>query len=241
MPRTIAIGDIHGCSVALAAVIGAIRPENDDTVVTLGDYVDRGPDTRGAIELLIDLKRRCRLVPIFGNHDEMMLKARHSRGVLVDWLSFGGQEALDSYGSTGWSDVPAPHFAFLESCVPWFETDSHIFTHGNYDARLPMAEQEASRLRWTSLKTSVPGPHVSGKKVIVGHSAQASFEVLNLGHVVCIDTKCYGGGWLTAMDVATGELWQANGRGEMRRRGGSEEQKDSPRRHGGTEKREERE
>ena len=54
-PRTIAIGDIHGCSAALDALIEAIRPRPEDSIVTLGDYINRGPDSRGVIERLIEL------------------------------------------------------------------------------------------------------------------------------------------------------------------------------------------
>ena len=56
--------------------------------------------------------------------------------------------------------------------------------------------------------TASPSPHVSGKRAIVGHSSQKSGEILDLGHLVCIDTYCYGGGWLTALDVDTDEVWQ---------------------------------
>ncbi len=83
--RTIAIGDIHGCADALATLIAAIEPGPDDLVVTLGDYIDRGPDSRGTIELLIALAGRCRLVPILGNHDQMLLELRRPHcGPVVD-------------------------------------------------------------------------------------------------------------------------------------------------------------
>ena len=74
--RTIAIGDIHGCSAALDALLKTIRPRPEDRIVTLGDYINRGPDSRGVIERLIELKDRCRLVPLLGNHDQMLLEAR---------------------------------------------------------------------------------------------------------------------------------------------------------------------
>ena len=61
MPRTIVIGDIHGCLAALEALLGAVRPGAEDTLVTLGDYVDRGPDSRGTIARLLALGRQCRL------------------------------------------------------------------------------------------------------------------------------------------------------------------------------------
>jgi serine/threonine protein phosphatase 1 len=64
MPRTIAIGDIHGCSTALAKLIELIDPHSDDVLIPLGDFVDRGIDSKGVIEQLIALSDRCHLVPI---------------------------------------------------------------------------------------------------------------------------------------------------------------------------------
>jgi serine/threonine protein phosphatase 1 len=73
--RTIAIGDIHGCAAALRAVIAAIKPTAEDTLVTLGDYVDRGPDSRGVIDEMLLLEKRCHVLPLLGNHEVMMLDA----------------------------------------------------------------------------------------------------------------------------------------------------------------------
>jgi serine/threonine protein phosphatase 1 len=73
--RLFAIGDIHGCSIALKALIDAIAPRPDDTIVILGDVIDFGPDSRGAVHQLIDLSERCRLILVEGNHEEMMFRA----------------------------------------------------------------------------------------------------------------------------------------------------------------------
>jgi serine/threonine protein phosphatase 1 len=216
--RTIAIGDIHGCSAALEAVLDAIRPRPDDTIVTLGDYIDRGPDSRGVLERLIDLSRYCTLVPILGNHDQMLLDIRSEKYPIFWLLDIGGTTTLDSYGpGRDLNLIPDEHYEFLEGCLDFFETETHIFVHANYYADLPMTEQPVGMLRWESLRDGIPDPHVSGKTVIVGHSSQKDGEILDLGHLVCIDTYCYGGGWLTALDVKTGEVWQANERGEVRR------------------------
>jgi serine/threonine protein phosphatase 1 len=63
MPGTIAIGDVHGCSDALASILRSIDPQPDDTIITLGDYVDRGADSKGVLNMLIKLVGDCRLVP----------------------------------------------------------------------------------------------------------------------------------------------------------------------------------
>jgi serine/threonine protein phosphatase 1 len=99
--RTIAIGDIHGCSIALDSLIEAIAPQPDDMIVTLGDYVDRGIDSKGVLDQLVKLGDRCHLVPILGNHDQMMMHAKDGRSDFQFWLNCGGDSALDSYGSTG--------------------------------------------------------------------------------------------------------------------------------------------
>lgn len=216
--RTIAIGDIHGCSMALDALIGAIQPQPDDTIVTLGDYVNRGPDSRGVLDQLGNLRRRCRLVPILGNHDQTFLDARSGKCPVSWFLDMGGNATLNSYrAGRDPSLVPDEHYDFLKSCLNYFETDENIFIHANYDPEMAAARQPVGMLRWKSLRDGVPGPHPSGKVVIVGHTAQKTGEVLDLGHLVCIDTFCHGGGWLTAYEPKTRKTWQADRWGRLRR------------------------
>jgi serine/threonine protein phosphatase 1 len=215
--RTVAIGDIHGCSTSLRSLLQAIGPGPDDLIVTLGDYVNRGPDSRGVLDQLIDLRRRTRLVPILGNHDETLLQGRgqtfdpppRAGGGLLVRAASGVEPARIA--------LTDAHLAFLESCRDSFETDDHIFVHASYDSVLPMSEQPTSLLRWHSLRRGVPGPHVSGKRAVVGHTSQKNGKILNLGHLVCIDTYCYGGGWLTALDVHSGAVWQVDALGRSRR------------------------
>jgi serine/threonine protein phosphatase 1 len=216
--RTIAIGDIHGCSLALDALLEVVRPKPDDLIVTLGDYVDRGPDSRGVLERLIRLEDHCWLVPILGNHDDMFLQAL--KGIHpTTFLSMGGVATLRSYGvdsAAGLDRVPPAHTAFLERCVESFETETHIFLHASYLPNRPMADQPYLALRWESLRNGLPEPHESGKVVIVGHTSQKNGEILDAGHIKCIDTCCYGGGWLTALEVHAGTTWQASRAGRLR-------------------------
>ena len=222
-PRTIAIGDIHGCSRALEAVLTAIDPRPDDAIVGLGDYIDRGPDSRGVLDRLIDLEGQCKLVPILGNHEEQLLAALDGeRTAVFNWLGMGGLATLASYGAQRVTEadparIPAEHIAFLRRCRDYYETEAHIFVHAQYAPEMPMDEQSPLYLRWESLRDGTPGPHESGKRVIVGHTRQKSGEILDLGHLVCIDTYCHGGGWLTALDVHTEEVWQANREGKLAR------------------------
>jgi serine/threonine protein phosphatase 1 len=215
--RIIAISDIHGCLAALRAMLKAIDPQPDDTIVALGDYVDRGPDSREVIEELIGLRPRCRLIPLSGNHDEMFLEICAGQTELFDdWLVFGGDTTLASYDGRVPESVPREHLDFLEECRLFYESDQHLFVHGSYFSHLPLQEQPMHVLRWESLKFRQPGPHCSGKIAIVGHTAQKDGEILDLGYLKCIDTCCYGNGWLTALDVETGQVWQADKEGKLR-------------------------
>ena len=216
--RTIAIGDTHGCLAALHTVLAAVDPRGEDTVVTLGDYCDRGSDVRGVLETLIALGKQTRLVPLLGNHDETMLNVCRGRSdLLEDWLLYGGGATLASYGTSEPAGVWPAHLALLADCQLAFETEGHFFVHANYREDRPLAQLPREVLLWESLKRHVPGPHFSGKTAILGHTAQKSGEVLDLGHLKCIDTWCYGDGWLTALDVESGQCWQANKKGVLRK------------------------
>jgi serine/threonine protein phosphatase 1 len=115
--RIIAIGDIHGCSAALDALLDAIRPGPEDTIVPLGDYIDRGPDSKGVIDRLIELSKQCRLIPILGNHDQMLLDVRSGKYPIYWLLDIGGTTTLDSYGrGRDLSLIPDEHYEFLEHC-----------------------------------------------------------------------------------------------------------------------------
>lgn len=220
--RTLAIGDVHGCSDVLDTLLAAVRPAADDLLVFLGDYVDRGPDSRGVIDRLLALGRAHRLVPLRGNHEVMMARARVDRSEFRMWSQVGGLQTLGSYGPAPGragtlADVPAEHWTFIEeTCRDYFETDTHIFVHANLYPDLPLAEQPEEMLFWEFLDADRPTRHESEKTMICGHTSQRSGEILDLGTAVCIDTHAYGGGWLTCLDVGSGRYWQANQVGKVR-------------------------
>jgi serine/threonine protein phosphatase 1 len=214
--RTIAIGDIHGCSTALRALLDAVAPRKQDTVVTLGNYIDRGPNSQEVVRLLLAQVRRCTLVPLKGDREKMFLAGWECRDEFLAWRESGGEQTLRSYGVEHPRAVPRLHCSFLNGCEDYFESETHIFVPAGYLADLPLQSQPGAVLRRQSLDTERPGPHVSGKVAVVGHTPQKSGEILDLGHLLCIDTNCHGGGWLTAVDVGSGHWWQANEKGEVR-------------------------
>jgi serine/threonine protein phosphatase 1 len=148
----------------------------------------------------------------------MMLNFLDGRPQPDDWLVFGGQATVESYRTSDGKLHPPPddHIDYIRTWGDCFHTESHFFVHGAYEAERPLTEQHWSIMRWHSLRDGVPGPHESGKTAIVGHTSQKDGEVLDLGHLVCIDTYCWAGGWLTALDVTTGQTWQVDRTGRLR-------------------------
>jgi serine/threonine protein phosphatase 1 len=214
--RRFVIGDIHGCSKALRTLVECIDPQPEDELIFLGDYVDRGPDSRGVIDLVIDLQGRCRVIPLRGNH-EIMLCGVAFGGLNEElWLASGGKATVTSYGGS-LKKIPQSHREFLQSLVPHHETEQEIFVHACYEAGKSMEEQSDEIRYWTHLGTAPPPPHFSGKRVFVGHTPQSSGYVYDLGHLVCVDTYCFGTGYLTALNVTNDEAIQVDKRGFRRR------------------------
>lgn len=216
--RLLALGDLHGCYTALKTLEQNIPFTDDDLIVALGDYVDRGPESKEVIEWILQRTDRRLCAPLRGNHEIMMLEAMQGHVPLQSWLQFGGDTVLASYSEDGRGrpeDVTLEHLQFLaHELLPWFETPGHIFVHASLEPDVALAEQPEDSLYWERFENI--SPHVSGKQIICGHTAQKTGVPLDKGYAVCIDTWCYGGGWLTCLDVDTGQYWQANERGDFR-------------------------
>jgi serine/threonine protein phosphatase 1 len=238
--RILAIGDIHGCSLAFDALLEAVKPGPDDLLITLGDYIDRGPDAKKVTEHLVALRKELDIVCLAGNHEEMVLEWRDKdHGATLTWWSNGGLATLRSYcqGDEGWllemfwksyfspeteayhaaacDLIPPEHWEFFENCIDWYETAEHIFVHGQVNPLLEMAEQSQHVLHWARFD-STARPHQSGKKVICAHTPQYDGRPADIGHAVCIDTYVYGGQWLTCLEVGSGRYYQANYLGDTR-------------------------
>jgi serine/threonine protein phosphatase 1 len=217
--RYLAVGDIHGCFNALVKVIESVELRPDDVLITLGDYVNRGPDTRAVLDWLIEFQANGKLVPLRGNHEVMMLRARESPGARAYWLASGGDATFASYGGDSSSEdltcIPEAHWDFLEQETrAWYETETHFFVHANALPDYPLVDQPDYVLYWE--KFNDPPPHESGKIMVCGHTSQKSGLPLSIRHAVCIDTWACGHGWLTCLDVGSGRYWQANQSGQTR-------------------------
>ena len=214
MPRHLAIGDIHGCDTALRALLEFVELQNDDVIIPLGDYVNRGPGSYSVIETLLELKSDYDLHCLRGNHELMLLSAKDNPVELSMFLRVGGEATLESYRELGRDEefpelIPVEHWDFFEQeLLPYFETEKHFFVHAGAYAETPLADQPDFMLYWE--KWNDPPLHDSGKIIVCGHTSQKSGVPLFNGNAVCIDTWAFGGGWLSCLHVESGKIWQAN-------------------------------
>jgi serine/threonine protein phosphatase 1 len=214
--RRFAIGDIHGCAKALRSLIEVIDPQPDDEIVFLGDYVDRGPDSRNAIDQIIALRERTQVVTLRGNHELMLMGAVMGGRDDSFWLANGGNATLASYGGS-LAKIPSDHLVFFHELIPYYEIDDTIFVHASYDPEVEMFDQSETMTYWTHLPKPLPARHKSGKRVIVGHTPQPEGKVLDAGHLACIDTYCFGYGYLTAYQIGGKSVIQADRHGHVKR------------------------
>ena len=213
--RTIAIGDIHGCSQALRAIVEAIQPTADDTLVLLGDYVDRGPDSRGVMDFVLELEKRCRVVPLLGNHEMMLLDAHENPQVIGPWLECGGDATVRSYGGQ-LTNIPPEHLDFIRRCRRYYETPTHFFVHANYAADMPLdPAARLSAVLGASALSTCRRPHENGKIAIVGHTVakerrSARPRPRHLHRHLLPRRRLADGAWKSA----AGKLWQADREGD---------------------------
>lgn len=213
-----AIGDIHGYATAFEALLDAIRLQPGDRLITLGDYFNKGNDSKAVLERLIRLYEQGVLIPLRGNHELKLLRAlelqqTHEAGqLLIDTYTLESYSASNRPGDL--PDILDSHVYFVrECCRDWYETETHIFVHATVDPDTPLNEQSSQSLFWNKLVD--PLPHQSGKILICGHTPQKTGRPLNLDHAICLDTAIADGQWLTCLEVESGQVWQANSQGKL--------------------------
>jgi len=233
--RLIAVGDIHGQSQALRLLLGCIEPGPDDQLVFLGDYVDRGPDSPGVLESLIDLGR-CFPQTVFlrGNHEQMLLDAVEvTRGlyreghlqpgisadeqipvVVSDFISVGGLETLSAYSAdpvddpcTALLNIPQPHLDFLGRTHFYYQRTPFLFVHAGVDPDDSRGVKNGFQPFLLQRQPLWTQDDSWQLTVVHGHTPVAVpfFGPLEVN----LDTGAGYGARLTACDLLNQRIWQA--------------------------------
>ncbi|TYO98942.1 serine/threonine protein phosphatase 1 [Geothermobacter ehrlichii] len=202
--RLLAVGDIHGCHELLLRLLAEVRPRPDDRLIFLGDYIDRGRDSRQVIETLLELRKRLpATVFLRGNHEQMLLDYLDGHERLL-FLANGGATTLASYRHRGVPQIPQSHRDFFRALPCLHREAGFIFVHAGLRPGIPVAEQREEDLLWIR-QEFIASDEDFGATVVFGHTPQTA-PLLRTGRIG-LDTGAVYGGLLSCCDVLSGRTW----------------------------------
>jgi serine/threonine protein phosphatase 1 len=218
-PRTFVIGDIHGCADEADRLLDALAPSGEDTVVFLGDYIDRGPESKAVIDRLLRLRREGpHCVFLKGNHEDMFLAFLGRGGRYGEAFLFNGGEAtLRSYGLSARVGqgtamlLPPDHVEFLLSLEMHYQDGEFFCVHAGLDPKRSLGEQDDEDVLWIRnefIFCSHPFPFT----ILFGHTPQRQV-MLDLPYKVGLDTGLVYWNDLSCLELHEKRLYQIR-RGE---------------------------
>ena len=196
--RRFAIADIHGCARTLAALLAQIDLQRDDTLFLLGDYIDRGPDSKGVLDQLLALQADgFDLWPLRGNHEQMLLDALDDNTVLPFWKMNGGGATLYNFGVKHPKELPSRYLDFIASLPLLHLLDDYVLVHAGLDFRTPAPITDSSprALLWTR-DFRIDPAKLAGRTLVTGHNTVALFVIeaaLTSCHIP-LDNCCFSRG-----------------------------------------------
>jgi len=207
-----AVGDIHGCLDQLEMLLDEVQPDLEkDILLFVGDYIDRGPDSRGVVDYVLGLQQRYpreQVVCLKGNHEAMFLDFLQGREREL-FLFNGGLGTLRDYWGVNWDSkkeliLPADHENFYRELRTYYETPDYIFVHGGLKPGVALPEQQEEDLLW------IRGEFITsmedfGRLVVFGHTPFKS--PLVMPNKIGIDTGAVYGNFLTCLKLPQKEFF----------------------------------
>ena len=211
--RLIAIGDIHGCFDQLNLMIeDKLQVTEQDKVILIGDYIDRGPKIRETIDYIIALRAQgYDITPLRGNHEVMLLNS-FKTGDFSMWLWNGAESTLNSFQIEITDSPEEKYLKFFESLQWYHEEGDYLFVHAGFNNDDPFGDRHS--MVWTRNEIYT-NPILTGRIIVHGHTPitaeQCIAKVQSRNRVINIDTGCVydepGYGILTAIELNSGQLF----------------------------------
>jgi serine/threonine protein phosphatase 1 len=191
------IPDIHGYAKTLQALLEQIRPAKTDHLIFLGDYIDRGPDSKGVIDSIMELQNSGhKVTALLGNHEEFLLKSLHSKentkGLLSlfkpnkvkkEWLEFGGKETLKSYRTKRMENIPQLYIDWMKKLDYYIEFKDYIIVHAGLNFKKENVFSDKQAMLWAKEFKVIPSK-IGYRQLIHGHTP---VDLEYIHH--CINTK----------------------------------------------------
>jgi len=207
-----AVGDVHGCLDSLERLLDEVQPDlSRDRLLFIGDYIDRGPRSRGVVDYILGLKRNYpaeNIICLKGNHEAMLLDFLEGREIEM-FLFNGGLGTIEDYWGAAWQPgvelvLPPAHDEFYRELKPFYEAPGYIFVHGGLLPGVPLNQQQEEDLFWIRGEFIASAEDFGGK-VVFGHTPFR--RPLIMPNKIGIDTGCVYGNFLTCLKVPQEEFF----------------------------------
>ncbi|MEO9005453.1 MAG: metallophosphoesterase family protein [Ginsengibacter sp.] len=192
MNRAFAIGDIHGCSNTFKKLLlEKIEVDKSDTIYCVGDYIDRGPDSKGVIDFILNLRAEgYQIHTLRGNHEQMLMDSITGEFDIDIWLKNGGTGTLRSFGIQSLDELPEHYMVFFKETKYYFKIKDYIIVHAglNFNNKDILADEEA--MLWIR-DFSPEQPALKDLTLIHGHTPKPLDHIINQkGNCLNIDGGC---------------------------------------------------
>lgn len=197
MERIFAIGDIHGCNKTFNAMLfDELQIQKTDLVYCVGDYIDRGPDSKGVIDTILQLRADgFSIFTLRGNHEQMLLDAFDFEEAMDLWLKNGGDATLKSFGINSLVDLPPHYLSFLMETELYLEKDNFIFAHAGLNFHSENIFEDKDAMLWVRDFDRYQ-PALGNRMLIHGHTPEPYRYILNQkGNCINIDGGCVYTHW----------------------------------------------
>ncbi len=211
------IGDIHGCRRTLEELIAKLAPTKDDALYFLGDLIDRGPDSQGVVQSLIDLRSRGYQVHCLrGNHEEFLLTSQDNSEIFDLWMGNGGGSTLKSYHCESVIDVNPKHVGFIQAFPFYLKMDQFWLVHAGFNGHLENPLDDQHSMLWIR-NFEVNLEWLRSDVIIHGHTPTPLEQIKKTvdfpeSQVICLDGGCVfnyleGMGYLVALELTHWKLY----------------------------------
>lgn len=210
-PRSFVIGDVHGCAATLRHLVDEqLQVTVGDRIYLLGDLVDRGPDSKGVLDFIFELRERgLSVVSVRGNHEQMLLESSGLHPQLGLWIANGGFPTLESFQADGAGDIPSRYRDFLDSFPHYILLDDFVIVHAGLNFDCPDPFSDTDFMLW-SRSPFVDPRRIGGRRLICGHTPVTRSQLeasLGSSRIMldngCVFTELPGMGHLAALELGS--------------------------------------
>lgn len=215
MSHRFVITDIHGCAATFKTLLDQLDLQHDDTLYLLGDYIDRGPNSKGVLDIIMQLSASgFNVQALMGNHESMLLKSLSCFEAKCRWLTNGGNFTLKSFNVKQPGDIPQEYLDFIAALQKVIVIDDYVLAHAglHFGVPDPVKDTPDFFLFWERDNKVVP-ELIGGRTLVVGHTRKDLHQIRQSLETYCItlDNGCFdmrntGFGSLIALDLDKREI-----------------------------------